>query len=363
MSIFSQDIAKRLEAYFQSRQFSDLPQQALSDYWGHYHDEIRITLADRKFSVAGSSGYYSPKRRNLSATVKRLLKSEDRKLAAARIARNLLIATGQAELLSALPYDMAFDAVMRHSPVADVDLSPYRIDFRKVGAKPGAFASAAAIKGAYQKTSGGIDANHSVYRAYYMYNILNYFDVFEPVFSFIEIGGGNGTFARLLLERANRTCYMIDLPRTLCGAVEYLPSVLPDLKFLLPNEAANHPHEAADLVFLTPAQTNLIPDASASLVVNVASFQEMTVAQVSDYFDLTDRAIKRAGFLFAYNRVEKIPVGPDIERVWKGDVMRFADYPWRESMQILAEEVCRLGRLTQRDNSMLRLGRVSPDGR
>jgi len=160
-----------------------------------------------------------------------------------------------------------------------------------------------------------------------------------------------------LLERAKGTCYMVDLPRTLCGAVDYLSGIRPGLKFLLPNEAVSQPHGDADLVFLTPAQLDLIPPASTSLMLNTDSFQEMTEAQVNVYFDLADRVIAPGGHFFVYNRVEKIPTGESLNTVSQSDLMRFSAYPWRPNVEIRAEEICRLARLTQRDDIFLRIER------
>jgi hypothetical protein len=145
----------------------------------------------------------------------------------------------------------------------------------------------------------------------------------------------------------------------LCGAVAYLSRLMPRLRMLLPNEAEAERHADFDLVFLTPAQLRLVPDRAVALAVNAASFQEMTPAQVADYFGLIDRAVRPGGLFACYNRVEKIP-GDDTITTTESQaaVMRFAEYPWRRGREILVDEVCRFSRLTQRDNSMLRIERM-----
>jgi hypothetical protein len=200
-----------------------------------------------------------------------------------------------------------------------------------------------------------------IYRAYYLKNILTHIGAFGGDFSFLEIGSGSGNLAHLMLQRSKRTSYIVDLPRTLCGAVAYLSRVMPDLRLLLPNEAESAPHRDADLVFVTPAQLHLVPDRAVTLAVNTASFQEMTPVQVGEYFNLVDRVVQPGGLFACYNRVEKIP-GDDtiVAKESKAAVMRFAEYPWRPGRETLVHEVCRFSRLAQRDNSILRIERLRP---
>jgi hypothetical protein len=346
--------------YVASKEFSEIPDYSLSEYWTYFHDQITVSTASNKVNVEGRSGYYAPKRRGVISKIKRVLRNaEDREFARQILVTKLLRQVGAADLLANAPADIAFDMVMQRHDAAEVVLSPYRIDFRAVAAQPGALTRAAQVNAEYKKLSGGIPANGTIYRAYYLVNILNHLGVFTPDFAFTEIGGGNGNLARLLLERAKRTCYMVDLPRTLCGAAEYLSGLRPNIKILFPNEAVDRPHVDADLVFLTPAQLHLIPAASMNLVLNTDSFQEMTRKQVEVYFDLADRIIAPQGHFFVYNRVEKIPTGESSDEVSYSDLMRFSAYPWRPDAEIRAEEICRMARLTQRDDVFMRLERHS----
>jgi hypothetical protein len=373
----SATLGERVTAYLNSPQFVDIPPHALTEYWQFHHVQAAVSVEGGVLSAAGNSGFYAPSltpQRPPSTWLTRL-----RNLARDPIGYPALIARVLARRayrvfdyerkfaekfpfrLANVDYATAFDAVMSHHPEADVDLSPFRIDFRKVGRTPGCQPTAAAVAADYLALSGGVRPNDQIYRAYYLKNILTYIGAFGGDFCFLEIGAGSGNLAHLMLQHAKRTSYIVDLPRTLCGAVAYLSRLMPNLRLQLPNEAETAPHRDADLVFVTPAQLHLVPDRAVALAVNTASFQEMTPVQVGEYFNLVDRAVQPGGLFACYNRVEKIP-GDDtiIARESKAAVMRFAEYPWRPGRETLVHEVCRFSRLAQRDNSLLRVERLRP---
>ena len=368
-------LGERVFAYLNSPQFTEIPPHALTEYWQYHHAYADVSVEGGVLSATGSSGFYAPSLtppRPPSSWLTRLRNfARDPvgypRIIAREVARRLnrrfdyerKFVNSHPLRLANVDYAIAFDAVMSHHPEADVDLSPHRIDFRKVARTPGCQATAVAVAADYRTLSGGIHPHDQIYRAYYIKNILAHVGAFGDDFSFLEIGAGSGNLAHLMLHRAKRTSYIVDLPRTLCGAVAYLSRVMPDLRLLLPNEAPAMSHEGVDLVFLTPAQIHLVPDRSLALAVNAASFQEMTPRQVGDYFALVDRAVRPGGLFACYNRVEKIP-GDDtiVEKESQAAVMRFAEYPWRPGREILVHEVCRFSRLVQRDNSVLRVERM-----
>ena len=372
----TRSLGDRVAAFLASPQFTDIPPHALTDYWRFEHAKVSISLEGGVLSATGESGFYAPsasaKVRPPSTWLRRL-----RNFAADPIGYPGLIVREVARRVSErldverefarrFPFKLAhvghataFDAVMTRHPVADVDLSAMRIDFDKLAKLPGCQATTAAVAADYVQLSRGVVPNGHIYLAYYHKNILAYAGAFDEDFCFLEIGAGNGNLAHLMLQHARRTSYIVDLPRTMCAAVSYLTRMMPSLRFLLPNEAEATPHESVQLVFLTPAQLDLIPTHSVSLAVNCASFQEMTPTQVAEYFDLVDRVVRPGGLFFCYNRVEKIPGDDTIfQKPSPAAVMRFDEYPWRPGRETIVHEVCRFARLIQRDNCILRIERL-----
>jgi hypothetical protein len=371
----SATLAERVAAYLKSPQYVDIPTDALTEYWQEHHALASVTVEGGSVSASGDSGFYAPSLAPLRPPSTWLVRARNfsrdpigyPKIIARELGRRLgryfdwelKYAQKNPLKLANVDYAVAFDAVMGHRPEAEADLSPFRIDFRKVARAPGCHATAAAVAADYRALSGGVQPHDQIYRTYYLKNILAYMGAFGDDFSFLEIGAGSGNLAFLMLQHARRTSYIVDLPRTLCGAVVYLSRVMPDMRLLLPNEAEAAPHESVDLVFLTPAQLRLVPDRAVSLTVNVASFQEMMPAQVATYFDLVDRAVRPGGLFACYNRVEKIPGNSTmLEQESHAIPMRFAEYPWRPGRKTLVHEVCLFSRLVQRDNSMLRIERL-----
>jgi len=373
-SLLNATLGERVKAYLDSPQFADIPPHALTEYWQYHHAQAAISVEDGSLSARGNSGFYAPsltpprpastwrvRLRNFARDPLGYPRIIARELAR-RVQRRFDVEQRFAEQfpfrLANVDYATAFDAVMSHRPEADVDISRFRLDFRKIARVPGCQATAAAVAADYRELTG-VRPHDQIYRAYYLASILTYVEAFAGDFCFIEIGAGSGNLAHLMLRHAKRTSYIVDLPRTLCGAVAYLSGVMPTLRMLLPNEAVSVPHRDVDLVFVTPAQLDLVPDRAVTLAVNAASFQEMTPVQVGDYFALVDRAVRTGGLFACYNRVEKIPGDDTITAKESGaEVMRFAEYPWRTGRETLVHEVCRFARLTQRDNSMLRIERL-----
>ena len=110
---------------------------------------------------------------------------------------------------------------------------------------------------------------------------------------------------------------MGDLPESIVNAFVFLSGVFPKANFVLPEafedfissfDAENSIIKVeGTFVFLTPWQINLLPQNIIDLSINTHSFQEMTHAQINDYFNLIEKVSKNESFFFCVNRVEKIP--------------------------------------------------------
>jgi len=359
-------VAIGVDAACRLRQFKESPHfrassndVAKSSYW-KAHSSFLVTdmsSADR-VNIGGQSGFYVPpaastgtrawnRVRSITAQPARALQR-----AKAAAARRL----GAPRFMS---YDAAFDAVMRHDPVADPELSPWRVDHRALAGKAGVRRSAAAIRAHYEAWSG-LRATAHIIGHYYYQNILRGY-LPNGLGRVLEIGSGSGNLPAILFHDWQPSRFvMVDLPEAIAVAFVFLARTFPKALIVLPNECeGTDALPDADFVFLTTEQIARIPDNSIDVVVNCHSFQEMTPAQIDIYFTLIQRACRSGGHFFTANRVEKIPSAPDsYQRSQPDPPVRFAEYPWRKGNEVLVHEVSRLLRLVQPDNVSMRLERI-----
>lgn len=152
-----------------------------------------------------------------------------------------------------------------------------------------------------------------------------------------EIGGGYGRLAFVFMTlsaNAKLRFVMVDIPPALYLAQWYLAQVFPHLRifkyrpFSSYAEVAEEMHSAS-FVFLLPHQLALLPDRSLDLIINISSFQEMSVAQIRRYYELIDakaRYFFTKQWQFWQNPEDKIAVPAII-------------YPTRPSWTLLAARV------------------------
>ena len=120
-----------------------------------------------------------------------------------------------------------------------------------------------------------------------------------------EIGGGWGGFAYQFTRVFPDTTYVItDLPELFLFSATYLQTVVPDARVLIigpstPDEARRHWRDY-DFVFVPNTRAASLPGFEPHLLVNIASFQEMTAAQVTSYVELA--AHGRCPWLYSLNR-------------------------------------------------------------
>jgi putative sugar O-methyltransferase len=118
------------------------------------------------------------------------------------------------------------------------------------------------------------DIIHSVLELYAM---LDELDFSQPL-KVCEIGAGYGRVAWLFLTLFPDCEYtIIDIEPAINVSKAYLRTVCPNAK----------------VSFLSPADTEGLPNDCFDLTINISSFHEMTPAQVDAYFDLIDRTSKR----------------------------------------------------------------------
>jgi hypothetical protein len=248
---------------------------------------------------------------------------------------------------------------MANDSLAEAESATCRIQHAVLLGRPGVLGSATEVEHDFIEWSGR-RPNDLIYLSYYYSNLLAGLIPDGVIETVLEIGGGNGNLASVLLhQRPGVRIILVDLPETLEVAFAYLSHLFPSSRILLPNEVAGAIPESYDVALLTPEQTDLILDGSIDLAVNTDSFQEMTHAQIVRYFDLFDRSTHIGSWVFIKNRVEKVPVeGALGAALIDIPPNRFAEFPWRPHWEDYAYEVCRVDRLVQVDNAFVRLCRV-----
>ncbi len=119
----------------------------------------------------------------------------------------------------------------------------------------------------------------------------------------VEIGGGWGGLAYQLKTLIPNALYVIvDLPELFLFSSVYLGALLPHARqvFWGADADAATAWQHADVVYVPNTQADVVAGFAPDVCVNVASFQEMTGAQVDSYAALAARA--RCPHLYSLNR-------------------------------------------------------------
>ena len=145
-----------------------------------------------------------------------------------------------------------------------------------------------------------------IYSQYYLNDIDMYLNENDIV---CEIGSGSGLFSALIHDRKKTINILIDIPEVLLTAISLIFTLLPDKKFLLPNEIEKSSSitdiNQYDFIFLTPDLIHLIEDKSVDFGINTQSFMEMDMSEVDEYLIFLEKKIKNNGYFFCSNRVRK----------------------------------------------------------
>ena len=331
----------RYRAFIDWARDNPIPSYCKSRYWEKHSSNIDVNVSDDSITVSGKSGYYIPPLvgqdnilRSLYRTARRFYPSR----------------------MKMLTYEEAFDAVMRHDKIADIDYSPYRINFRYLVTK-GAYGSMRDMKLRYF-AQHKYELNPQMIYAHYLVNIIREYIRINP-HSVMEIGAGNGNLASLLYDLYMPKMMIVDLPETLCLSMPFIADLFPEAKILMPHEEFLGENPTSyDFYFLTPTQIEDIEDNSIDLAICTSAFQEMTNKQIREYFDLVQRVCHKNGHFLVAGRMEKIPAENLLKKEATIPVSRFSDYPWRVGNKVLVNEECKFLRLVQIGSCQIRLEEV-----
>ena len=342
---FPMKFIERFSGFRLSKEYREVPDYAKSENWRYHSEMIAVDVIGNEIIVRGASGYYIPPIKKRIMQLLRLIKQE-------------IQVTKNRSGIRLKSYINAFDSVMNHDPMANIEVAPYRINFQQMKAKSGVISSAKKMKKAFF-AKDKYYLNDSMVHAYYLYNIMRGFTDISEIDLVVEIGAGNGNLSALIWHELKPHMIIVDLPETLCLSIPFIADLFPEARILMPHEAELYDPKLWDFIFLTPQQQDLIEDSSISLVINIHSFQEMTHRQIDEYFNLIQRCCKEGAYFLTANRAEKIPSRPDtLQQVATEPVNRFADYPWKQDNEVIIYEISRLMRLVQLDDVYVRLERI-----
>ena len=173
---------------------------------------------------------------------------------------------------------------------------------------------------------------------HYFQNIFQNEDI--PVF--LEIGGGYGEFARVLLSNYNIKLISIDLPESNCLTSYYLSQNFPDKKFFLYDDyCKKNILTKSDIldndILILPNHTRFDDDITFDFSMNSRSMMEMNRDAILYYFNLVQKHSKVDSLFLNINRYEKSSVGEKI---------RIAEYPYDNLWQTIISKPFELERHT-----------------
>jgi len=159
----------------------------------------------------------------------------------------------------------------------------------------------------------------------------------REVRTIMELGPGYGRTAHVFLTLQPGCRYiLVDIPPALFVAQRYLTALFADRKVFSFRPFDNfsdvqQEFEAADIIFLTPNQLELLPDKSVDLFINISSLHEMRMDQISYYFGEIERLTKKY-FYFKQWKETTVP--------FENETIREADYPVRENWHLVYRQQC-----------------------
>tara|TARA_A100001015_G_scaffold284154_1_gene350258 strand:- start:1351 stop:2445 length:1095 start_codon:yes stop_codon:yes gene_type:complete len=178
----------------------------------------------------------------------------------------------------------------------------------------------------------------NVGNCYYSLNILGYwFDYgiihslkwYEEIEKYIkndsvilEIGGGFGSLARIIINDKKCKYFLIDLPEANLISNYYLQNYFPEKKIF--NYSDYKEKLLEDVIqnfdiFILPPGTLDKQNIKFDFIINSRSFMEMNKKTIKEYFDLIQSKVKSDGYFLNINRYLKSTVGEDI---------KFDEYPY-----------------------------------
>ena len=186
-----------------------------------------------------------------------------------------------------------------------------------------------------QKRANNLD----VLRQTLTLDFLNQKIDFKKINRTVIIGDGFGTMTTLLLEnKLSKQIFLVNLRKTLLVDLLYLKRIIGEKRFdeevILVEEIKNlskieNKHK---IIALEAENYNILSFVEKDLVLNIASFQEMDLGVIKNYFEYLYKQKNKSFYYYICNREEKFL--PD------GSLIRFEDYPFNPNDFIITDELC-----------------------
>jgi putative sugar O-methyltransferase len=180
-----------------------------------------------------------------------------------------------------------------------------------------------------EKNIGNCDYSINFLGYWFDYGIIHHLKHYEKIekyiknnFVILEIGGGFGSLARIIINDKKCKYFLIDLPEANLMSNYYLQSYFPEKKIF--NYSDYKEKKLDDVIqnydiFILPPETLDKQNIKFDFIINSRSFMEMNKKIIKEYFNLIQSKVNRDGYFLNINRYLKSTVGEDI---------KFEEYPY-----------------------------------
>jgi len=190
-----------------------------------------------------------------------------------------------------------------------------------------------------EKNIGNSNFSQEFLGYYFDYGIIHHLKWYEKIEKYIkeksvvlEIGGGFGSLARIIIKNKNTKYFLIDLPEANLLSNYYLKNHFPEKKIFnyLDFKNLDIEKEINNFdIFILPPNTVNSKKLSFDFIINTRSFMEMNMNIIREYFDLIQNKIVEGGFFLNVNRFLKSTVGENIY---------LHKYPYDEKWDVVISE-------------------------
>ena len=180
-----------------------------------------------------------------------------------------------------------------------------------------------------EKNVGNCHYSSNFLGYWFDYGIIHHLKWYEEIekyiknnFVILEIGGGFGSLARIIINDKKCKYFLIDLPEANLMSNYYLQNYFPEKKIfnyldskdkLLENVIQNYD------IFILPPGILDNQNIKFDFIINSRSFMEMNKEIIKKYFNLIQSKVNSDGYFLNINRYLKSTVGEDI---------KFDEYPY-----------------------------------
>ncbi len=192
------------------------------------------------------------------------------------------------------------------------------------------------------KNVGNCDNAIKVFDYYFDYGILHHLKWYEKIEKYIsnnsnilEIGGGFGSLARIIIKNKNVKYFLIDLPEANLQSNYYLQNHFPEKKIFnyidFKNKEISNEINNFDIFILPPNTLEILNKRNFyfDFFINTRSFMEMKKETIKIYFNFIQNNLSENGHLLNINRYTKSVVGEEIN---------FHEYPYDDAWEVIISE-------------------------